>query len=106
MYLSTLGVKKHKFSFTLYMQKYKIRVMAYTEKELKQRVRNEIKGYIHMRGHTYQTVADLITKAFGKRVTAQSLNNKIMRGSLRYIDLLQICFVLNYRIMWEDTMVE
>ena len=85
------------------MQKYKIRVMTCSEKELKLRIRNEIKGYIHMRGHTYQTVADLITKAFGKRVTAQSLNNKIMRGSLRYIDLLQICSVLNYRLVWDDT---
>ena len=76
--------------------------MAYTEKELKLRIRNEIKGYIHMRGLTYQAVADLITKTFGKRVTAQSLNNKIMRGSLRYIDLLQICSVLNYRLVWDD----
>lgn len=64
-------------------------------------MRNQIKGYIHLRGMTYEKVAKLLTERFGKRVTAQSLNNKIARGSIRYIDILQICAVLDYKIKWE-----
>ena len=73
-----------------------------TEEEvLTQQIRNELKGYIHMRGMTYEKVATLLTQKYGKRVTAQSLNNKIARGSIRYIDILQICEVLGYKIRWE-----
>ncbi len=73
-----------------------------TEEDLlMQKIRNELKGYIHMRGMTYEKVAALLTQKYGKRVTAQSLNNKIARGSIRYIDILQICEVLDYKIRWE-----
>ena len=68
-----------------------------------QQIRNEIKGYIHMKGMTYEKVARLLTQKFGKNVTAQSLNNKIARGSIRYIDILQICEVLGYKIKWESS---
>ena len=71
------------------------------EEQFIQYIRNELKGYIHMRGMTYEKVAELLTQKFGKRVTAQSLSNKIARGSIRYVDILQICSVLNYKIRWE-----
>ena len=71
-----------------------------TEEELIKNMRNEIKGYIRMRGMTYEKVAFLLTQKYGKRVTAQSLNNKIARGSIRYIDILQICSVLGYKLIW------
>lgn len=64
-------------------------------------MRNEIKGHIRMRGMTYEKVAKLLTEKYGRNVTAQSLNNKIARGSIRYIDILQICDVLGYKIKWE-----
>lgn len=71
------------------------------EEQLLIKMRNEIKGHIRMRGMTYEKVAALLTQKYGKRVTAQSLNNKIARGSIRYIDILQICSVLDYKIRWE-----
>lgn len=71
------------------------------EDQLFTKMRNEIKGYIRMRGMTYEKVAKLLTEKYGKNVTAQSLNNKIARGSIRYIDILQICDVLGYKIKWE-----
>lgn len=71
------------------------------EEQLMTQIRNELKGYIHMKGMTYEKVAKLLTEKYGKNVTAQSLNNKIARGSIRYIDILQICDVLGYRIKWE-----
>lgn len=72
-----------------------------SEEQLFINMRNEIKGHIRMRGMTYEKVAKLLTEKYGKNVTAQSLNNKIARGSIRYIDILQICDVLGYKIKWE-----
>lgn len=78
-----------------------IKSYCMTEEQLMKQIRNELKGYIHMKGMTYEKVAKLLTEKYGKNVTAQSLNNKIARGSIRYIDILQICSVLGYKIKWE-----
>lgn len=64
-------------------------------------IRNEIRGYMVMRGHNYKTVAKKLTEMFGEHVSAQSLNNKLARGSLRYIDAKNIAEVLGYKIKWE-----
>ena len=53
------------------------------------------------RGHTYKSVAQLLNSKLGLNVTAQSLNNKLARGSLRYIDAKNIADVLGYKIKWE-----
>lgn len=53
------------------------------------------------RGQTYQSVANLLSSKFGIKVTAQSLNNKLSRGSLRYTDAKLIADVLDYKIKWE-----
>ena len=53
------------------------------------------------RGHTYKSVALLLKNKFGENITAQSLNNKLARGSLRYIDAKNIAEVLDYKIKWE-----
>ena len=64
-------------------------------------IRNEIRAYMVMRGHSYKTVANLLTEKLGKSVTAQMINNKLARGSLRYIDAKNIAEVLGYKIRWE-----
>ena len=64
-------------------------------------IRNEIRSYMVARGHTYSSVAALLREKFGDKVTAQSLNNKLTRGSLRYIDAKNIADVLGYKIKWE-----
>ncbi|MBO6086722.1 LLM class flavin-dependent oxidoreductase [bacterium] len=64
-------------------------------------IRNEIRGYMVMRGQTYKTVAEKLSERFGENVSAQSLNNKLARGSLRYIDAKNIAEVLGYKIKWE-----
>ena len=53
------------------------------------------------RGQTYQSVAQMLNKKFGLKFTAQSLNNKLARGSLRYSDAKLIADVLEYKIKWE-----
>ncbi len=64
-------------------------------------IRNEIRSYMVARGHTYKSVALLLKNKFGENITAQSLNNKLARGSLRYIDAKNIAEVLDYKIKWE-----
>ena len=53
------------------------------------------------RGQTYKSVAVMLKNRFGNNVTAQSLNNKLARGSLIYIDAKNIADVLGYKIKWE-----
>ena len=64
-------------------------------------IRNEIRAYMVMRGQSYKTVANMLTEKLGKSVTAQMINNKLARGSLRYIDAKNIAEVLGYKIRWE-----
>ena len=63
-------------------------------------MRNQIKGYIRMRGLTYESLAQKLTKKYGKSVTPQSINNKLSRGSIKYIDVIRIAEVLDYKITW------
>ncbi|MBQ8459290.1 LLM class flavin-dependent oxidoreductase [bacterium] len=72
------------------------------EKDYISDIRNEIRSYMVAKGHTYKSVAELLTNKFGENITAQSLNNKLARGSLRYIDAKQIADVLGYKIRWES----
>ncbi len=64
-------------------------------------IRCEIRSYMVARGQTYQSVAQMLNKKFGLKFTAQSLNNKLARGSLRYSDAKLIADVLDYKIKWE-----
>lgn len=75
--------------------------MPVIKKEISNDIRNEIRSYMVAKGHTYKSVAALLKNKYGENVTAQSLNNKLTRGSLRYIDAKQIADVLGYSIKWE-----
>lgn len=75
--------------------------MQVDKKEVFNEIRNEIRSYMVAKGQTYKSVANLLKDKFGESVTAQSLNNKLTRGSLRYIDAKQIADVLGYKIRWE-----
>ncbi len=71
------------------------------EKDYITSIRNEIRSYMVAKGQSYKTVASMLTEKFGKKISAQSLNNKLARGSLRYIDAKNIADVLGYKIKWE-----
>ncbi|MBD5401481.1 LLM class flavin-dependent oxidoreductase [bacterium] len=71
-----------------------------SEDKLIETMRNEIKGYIRMRGYTYESLAKILTKKYGKSVSAQSINNKLSRGSIKYIDVIKIATALEYKITW------
>ncbi len=71
------------------------------EKDYITSIRNEIRSYMVAKGQSYKTVASMLTEKFGEKISAQSLNNKLARGSLRYIDAKNIADVLGYKIKWE-----
>lgn len=71
------------------------------DKEFFNDIRYEIRSYIVSKGQTYQSVANKLNERFGLKYTAQSLNNKLARGSLRYSDAKLIAEVLGYKIKWE-----
>lgn len=72
-----------------------------TEDKLIIDMRNEIKGYIRMRGYTYKNLAEKLQKTFGITTTPQSINNKLSRGSIKYSEVIKIAKVLGYKIKWE-----
>lgn len=72
----------------------------FSEDVLLEKMRNEIKGYIRMRGFTYEALAKAMTKKFDEKVTPQAINNKLSRGSIKYIDVIKIALTLDYKITW------
>lgn len=75
-------------------------MIEFSEDKLIETMRNEIKGYIRMRGFTYDSLAKVMTEKYGSSVTPQSLNNKLSRGSIKYIDVIKIAMALEYKINW------
>lgn len=63
-------------------------------------MRNEIKGYIRMRGYTYESLAIKMTELFNEKHTPQEINNKLSRGSIKYSDVIKIARALDYKITW------
>ena len=68
--------------------------------KLLQNMRNEIKGRIRMRGYTFETLAQKMTEMFNEKHTQQEINNKLSRGTIKYIDVIKIAVALGYKINW------
>lgn len=71
-----------------------------TEDKMLENMRNEIKGYIRMRGFTYESLAKILREKYNIPATPQSINNKLSRGSIKYIDVIRIANALGYKITW------
>ncbi len=72
----------------------------FSNNELLNKMRNEIKGYIRMRGYTYESLAIKMTELFNEKHTPQEINNKLSRGSIKYSDVIKIARALDYKITW------
>lgn len=72
----------------------------FSTSELLETMRNQIKGYIRMRGYTYETLANKMTELFNEKHTSQEINNKLSRGTIKYIDVIKIAVALDYKINW------
>ena len=64
-------------------------------------IRNEIKAQIVRAGMTMQQVVDLLSDEYGWSDSASNFSNKLVRGSLRYEEAVQLAQVLGYEIVWK-----
>ena len=64
-------------------------------------IRNEIKAQIVRAGMTMQQVVDLLSDEYGWSNSVSNFSNKLVRGSLRYEEAVQLAEVLGYEIVWK-----
>jgi len=74
--------------------------MAKITKEMTESIKNDLKSYMVKRGYNIQSLADLLTKKYGRPESAQNLSNKLNRGAIKYAEVLEIAEVLGYNISW------
>lgn len=66
--------------------------------ELKNRVKNELKGFIISQGHSIDSVAKLISETYNRPESLQNLSQKLSRGSIKYVEVIELIEVLGYKI--------
>lgn len=63
-------------------------------------VRNDIKILIFGAGATIKSVADLLSRKTGKKITPDSISQKLRKGTLKYEEAEMIADVLGYRLQF------
>ena len=62
--------------------------------------RNEIKSYIVRAGMTMSEVVDYLADEYGWSNSVPNLSGKLKRGSLRYVEAVELADALGYDIVW------
>jgi hypothetical protein len=57
-----------------------------------------VKSYVVAKGYTFDKLAEELNKRYSLNESRANLSNKLKRGTLRYIELVQILDVLGYSI--------
>jgi hypothetical protein len=57
-----------------------------------------VKSYVVAKGYTFDKLAKELNKRYSLNESRANLSNKLKRGTLRYIELVQILDVLGYSI--------
>lgn len=65
-------------------------------------IRNEIKSYIVSTGWTITDIVKELNKSkdINNQTTPQNLSNKLSRGTIKYIEILEIANIIGYEIKW------
>ena len=61
-------------------------------------LRRQVKAMIVAKGFTMEKLAEELNKKYYTKESKSNLSNKLVRGSLRYIDMQRIADVLGYTI--------
>ena len=64
-------------------------------------IRNEIKAQIVRAGYTMQEVVDMLADEHGWSDSVSNFSAKLQRGSLRYIEAIQLADVLGFDLVWQ-----
>lgn len=66
--------------------------------EMQKRVKNEIRSYMVAQGHTFESLAKLLSEKYKRNDTAQNISNKLQRGTIKYAEVIEIAEALGYKI--------
>ncbi len=61
-------------------------------------LRRQVKAMIVAKGFTMERLAEELNKKYYTKESKSNLSNKLVRGSLRYIDMQRIADILGYTI--------
>ena len=64
-------------------------------------MRNEIKSYITREGLTMTQVVEMLADEHGWSESVPNLSGKLRRGSLRYIEAVELADVMGYDLVWQ-----
>lgn len=68
--------------------------------EMQTKIKNEIRSYMVAKGHTFESLAKLMSEKYKRNDTPQNISNKLQRGSIKYAEVIEIAEVLGYKITW------
>jgi hypothetical protein len=66
--------------------------------DMKTKVKNELKGFFLSQGYTLDKVAQLITEKSERTESLQNLSQKLSRGSIKYIEVLEILDAMGFKV--------
>ena len=71
-------------------------------------IHKEIKANLARSGMTLTEVVSKMNmnRAADNQTTIQNISNKIIRGTIKYSEILEIASILNMNIVWKDTRKE
>jgi len=64
-------------------------------------MRNFIKARIVEEGYTMEEVLQLLHEDYGRSRSLSNFSNKLSKGTLRYLEAIQLADVLGYDIIWK-----
>lgn len=76
-------------------------VQSKIDGEMQKRIKNEVRSYMVAQGHTFESLAKLISEKYKRNDTAQNLSNKLQRGTIKYAQVIEIAEALGYKIKWD-----
>lgn len=64
-------------------------------------IRNEIKSYITREGTTMSEIVEKLAEQYGWSASVPNLSGKLRRGTLRYLEAVELADALGYDIVWQ-----
>lgn len=61
-------------------------------------IKRQLRSMVIALGYIIENVANELKERYGSRESKNNLSNKLLRGTLRYIDVKRICDILGYKI--------
>ena len=67
---------------------------------MKRNIRNEIKSVIVREGMTMERIVNRLAENYGWSKSVPNFSGKLTRGTLRYVEALELADSLGYDVVW------